>query len=215
MSMIAGRLYLLGCGPGSMDYVTPLVRSYAQQADVLIGCRRTLDLFPEAEGECHVYESNLQNLLEFAQKRIKSQDKVCWLATGDTGLFSIAATARRFLGDDNCVQIPGVSAVQVACARLGLDWSTLQIQSLHGRSFLDWKTLDLSRSVALLTGGSACHDELNAFAEKMDKTHLLYACQNLTYPSERVEQIPALACAENALLTQMILVWKRKINEHQ
>lgn len=62
-----------------------------------------------------------------------------WLALGldfllgDPGLASLAKLVLRRFGLHACEVLPGISSVQVAFARLGLDWLDARILSAHAR----------------------------------------------------------------------------------
>ena len=61
------------------------------------------------------------------------QSRVVVLASGDPGFFGVAARLRGRLGKSGVRVIPGISALQAAAARLGLDWQGMEVVSLHGR----------------------------------------------------------------------------------
>ena len=44
-------IVIVGCGPGSPDYLTAAAIRAVQEAEVLVGARRLLELFPAHPGE--------------------------------------------------------------------------------------------------------------------------------------------------------------------
>ena len=58
------KMAIIGCGPGAAEYVTEAARRAAAGADVLVGSRRLLDLFPMCcEERIHV-DADIPSLLE-------------------------------------------------------------------------------------------------------------------------------------------------------
>ena len=50
MEVKGPAIVIVGCGPGSPDYLTPLARRAVERAEVLVGASRLLDLFAEHPG---------------------------------------------------------------------------------------------------------------------------------------------------------------------
>ena len=42
---------IVGCGPGSLDYLTPATLRAVEEAEVLVGAKRLLDLFPASPAD--------------------------------------------------------------------------------------------------------------------------------------------------------------------
>ena len=59
------KLYIIGTGPGSSDYITLAAVSAVKSADILVGSQRALDLFSEFEGETLVLRArNMSQMME-------------------------------------------------------------------------------------------------------------------------------------------------------
>lgn len=121
---------IVGCGPGSLDYVTPAAVRAVEQADVLVGTKRLLDLFPSSPAERIDIGSEVRQIVEKIEE-IPVGRRIAVLVTGDPGLFSLAALVLRRFGRDGCRVIPGISSVQTAFAMIGLSWSDARIVSAH------------------------------------------------------------------------------------
>lgn len=121
---------IVGCGPGSLDYVTPAAVRAVEQADVLVGTKRLLDLFPSSPAERIDIGSEVRQIVEKIEA-IPVGRRIAVLVTGDPGLFSLAALVLRRFGRDGCRVIPGISSVQTAFAMIGLSWSDARIVSAH------------------------------------------------------------------------------------
>ena len=114
-------LVIAGCGPGAVDYVTPVVLRAVERADVLVGASRLLDLFPSCRGEKIAVGADIEKVLNEIEAH-RCNKRVVILVTGDPGLCSLARPVLSRFGPEACEVIPGISSVQVAFARIGLDW---------------------------------------------------------------------------------------------
>ena len=59
------KINIVGVGPGSADYVTPAARKIVQKTQLVIGAKRSLNLFPaDIKGESVVLTAkNLNSIL--------------------------------------------------------------------------------------------------------------------------------------------------------
>ena len=125
--------------------------------------------------------------------------RVVVLVTGDPGISSLARPVLRRFGRAACTVIPGISAIQAAFARLGLDWLDARLVSAHGRT-PDITVDELVRydKIAVLAGTQAAMQWTARVAEALPH-HEVYLCRELTLPAEEVQltsadeirQIPA------------------------
>lgn len=203
------KLLILGCGPGSPEYITPLVQTLATQAEFLIGSKRCLELFPLAQNICHKPTCKLSVIMETVEAHINSHKRVAWLATGDVNLYSIATTLRKYFGHDNFICVAGVSCLQVACARLNLEMNTIQIYSLHSSFLNSIDDIDLECSFALFLGRKTFYSILSQLVKHLSRTHELWSCSELTYPNERIARAE-LDWDYWAIQPLTIFIWKRK-----
>jgi precorrin-6Y C5,15-methyltransferase (decarboxylating) len=124
-------VHVVGWGMSPAD-LTPKVREILRQAQVLVGGRRLLDYFPEHPAKQIILgkdpESTLAQLPALAATQM-----VVVLASGDPNFYGVAPLVVKFLGPDNVVVHPNVTAVQAACARLKISWQDAVVVSLHGR----------------------------------------------------------------------------------
>ncbi|MGZ3648456.1 MAG: precorrin-6y C5,15-methyltransferase (decarboxylating) subunit CbiE, partial [Syntrophales bacterium] len=132
MDMMNPSLIIAGCGPGSTDYLTPAARKAVEQAEVLVGTGRLLELFPNHKGEKITVEVDIDKVLDEIDSR--SKRRIVVLVTGDPGLCSLARPILKRFGKSRCEVIPGVSSVQVAFARIGMDWLDARIIDAHGQN---------------------------------------------------------------------------------
>ncbi len=75
----------------------------------------------------------LRDALAGIAARLAGQGSVGVLASGDPLFFGIARTLIDRFGPDLVEILPGVSSLQLACARFKIPWDDIRVVSLHGR----------------------------------------------------------------------------------
>jgi len=207
--MSRAKIMIVGCGPGSPEYLTPLARRTAESAEVLVGARRRLELFPQSRAERIMVTGKIEEALDRVAEHHEQGRRIAVLVTGDPGLCSFAQPVLKRFGCDDCEVIPGVSSVQVAFARLGLDWLDAMIISAHGREpEAEEASLLQAGKIAVLPGGEASWQWIVRTAQQLSASHRLYSCENLTLSDERVRQVEAadLDAAQPASLTIILFI---------
>jgi len=203
------QITIVGCGPGALDHVTPIARHAIESAQILAGTTRLIELFPHVTAERIVADANVPRFLDAIAARM-SDRRVVILVTGDPGLCSMARPIIRRFGHAACRVIPGISSVQVACARLGLDWAGARILSAHvAAPEIDPAGLAAEHTIAVLAGNAAHAGWLEALVRSLLPTHDIFFCENLTLPDESVRQLDA-APSHTELASTSLLVLVRK-----
>jgi cobalt-precorrin-7 (C5)-methyltransferase len=199
---------IVGCGPGSSDYLTRAATQAIEHADVLVGAQRLLDLFPLNRGERLVVTAKLDEVLDSMDERLQSRN-IAVLVTGDPGLFSLAKRVIERFGRDRCRVVPGISSVQVAFARLGLDWADARLISAHKEDPALEPGLESAGKIAILCGRKGSlqwiQDNLNHLLSDHRK---IFVLENLTLENERIREVRSgnLAAVEAAPSTIVIIV---------
>ncbi|MGO8746370.1 MAG: precorrin-6y C5,15-methyltransferase (decarboxylating) subunit CbiE [Thermoguttaceae bacterium] len=203
------KMAIIGCGPGAAEYVTEAARRAAAGADVLVGSRRLLDLFPMCcEERIHV-DADIPSLLERIEALRAGGRRVAVLVAGDPGLYSLAQNLIGRFGSAECEVVPAVSSVQVAFARLGLDWADARIISAHGRlPGIEAGELAGAGKIAILAGTKQALVWSAQLAGALGDDYLVFLAENLTLAEERFRQLTAeqLAMIEAASLSIVLLI---------
>lgn len=125
---------VVGVGPGNLEYLVPAALKAIENADILVGGQRLLDMFPQpAEREKFIISNNLHEVVRFIRKRRENQ-RVVVLTSGDPSFYGILAHLRRHFKAAELRVLPGISSVQLACARLATPWHDAMLISCHGRT---------------------------------------------------------------------------------
>lgn len=209
MEIAAQNIAIVGCGPGSPDYVSEAARRAVAGADVLVGSRRLVGLFPEHAGRVVAVDAHVGALIQQIDALRRLGRKVAVLVSGDPGLFSLSARILKHFGRAECRVIPAVSSVQAAFARLGLDWSDARIESAHGRTpSSTCEELSRCDKIAVLVGGRPSLQWAAATAAALESTHAAFLAENLTLAEEKVWEVSPgqLAASDPAALSIVVFV---------
>lgn len=203
---MANLVNVIGVGPGNPEYLMPKALEFINKADVLVGGERNLELFPGFQGEKFVIHNNLSEMISFI-KACNHQKQVVVLASGDPGLYGIVAFMSRHFSREELNVIPGISAIQLAFARLAMPWQDAVILSTHGREIS--KVLELIATepkVALFTDTKASPATIARELLKQGiKNKKGWICANLSYTTERIiegtlAEITTVTDIENCIL---------------
>ena len=188
---IVNKVIIVGCGPGSKKYLTGYAMQHIIHAEVLIGSRRLLSLFPDTDADTYVLSNNYKLLITRIVSLSKKK-KVVVLVSGDPGFFSYSKLIVDKIGNEKCEVIPGVSSVQLAFAKIGRTWNDACFTSLHGRSgklASVVKKITDNDKVAVLTDNS---NNVKLIAKKLIETGIkerkIFVCENLSLEKERIRE---------------------------
>ena len=189
---ILNKVTIVGCGPGSKKFITGYAMQQIINAEVLIGSRRLLALFPDADADTYVLSNNYKLLITRIVSLSKKKKKVVVLVSGDPGFFSYSKLIVDKLGIEKCEVIPGISSVQLAFAKIGRTWNDACFMSLHGRSgklASVVKKITDNEKVAVLTDNS---NNVKLIAKKLLETGVknrkIFVCENLSLEEERIRE---------------------------
>jgi cobalt-precorrin-7 (C5)-methyltransferase len=219
------KINIVGVGPGSPDYVTPAARKAVQQAQVVIGAQRSLNLFTDdIKGETLVLTAkNLNDALKQAAESAQKGKNTALLSTGDPGFSGLLHTVLEsglFTGIEVNV-VPGVSSLQACAARLAMSWDDARLFTFHEGDVGEKAKQELltalkeGRSTMLLPDPRAFSPkEIASYLIKasLDKKTPVYICENLTLENERVTSTSLEQVAEQTFgsLCVMVIKLKRK-----
>jgi len=183
------KIIVCGCGPGSPDYLTPAVHREVAGAVVLVGAQRLLDLFPGSGAEKIPVGADIGGILKIIESLWRRQQVVV-LVTGDPGISSLAQPVLKRFGRNACFLIPGISSVQAAFARLGLDWTDAKIIDAHGKNpEYDPDDLGKEKKLAILGGRKEASAWVQACCRCWGDDYRLFCCENLSLPGERFSEV--------------------------
>jgi precorrin-6Y C5,15-methyltransferase (decarboxylating) len=125
------KIQVVGMGLGVQD-LTAHHSDIIARADVLIGGKRLLALFPDSPAEKKVIGKDIGAVIAHIRRRAARRSIVV-LASGDPLFYGIGAKLVEAFGPERVVFHPNVSSVAAAFARIGQPWQEARVVSLHGK----------------------------------------------------------------------------------
>ena len=133
---------IVGVLDNGVDGLTPRALAHIEEADLVIGGSRVLDLFAgrfSPHAERRDLAGKLDHVPEWIRAAQAEDRRVVVLATGDPLCHGIAGFLQARLCIEACEVLPNVTTLQLACARLGLPWQDMKILSVHSRDAGEWR----------------------------------------------------------------------------
>lgn len=177
-----GKIFVIGVGPGSEEFLTQAAKKAAENADVLVGGKSALALFP-LEKSKKAIDKNLDEVLKFIKKNQKKN--IAILTSGDPGFFSISGLLLKKFPKEDIEVIPGISSMQHCFARIKETWQDAKFLSLHGRQIENLKHEIKNKKVVILTDPKSTPDKVAKFLLKEGNRRAV-VCENLSSGRERV-----------------------------
>lgn len=182
---MANKIRVIGVGPGNPEYTTPIAIGAIKSADVLVGGERVLANFKDLGKEMFVVRSNLRETVDFIRARFQ-ECVVAVLASGDPAFYGVLEYLKRNFAKEDLMVLPGLSSIQLACARLCISWHDASFFSVHGREFDGLADLVKARDkVIVLTDPVKTPAVIaRALMDMGVNNRKLYVCENLSYEDE-------------------------------
>lgn len=183
------KLYIVGIGPGSREYLTLKAIKAVESSAMVIGSSRALDLFDEVEvDKMELGTENMDTMLKFAVSRVMEGKSVSLLSTGDPGFSGILKPLLKLSGDIELEVIPGISSVQMCASKLQIPWDDADLVTLHGKGISDniLEVLDNGRPTIILPDFQVNELVNYLLKEGVDPKRRVAVCEKLSYPDEKV-----------------------------
>ena len=126
-------LTVVGMGDDGPSGLAPAARTVVEQARVVVGGQRHLDLLGPGDREKIAWPKPFDTLNGTLERLRDHGHAVCVLATGDPTCYGVGSILAERFGMEAVRIIPAPSAFSLACARLGWAAQTVRTLSLHGR----------------------------------------------------------------------------------
>ncbi|GIU48453.1 precorrin-6y C5,15-methyltransferase (decarboxylating) subunit CbiE [Shewanella sp. KT0246] len=127
-----GKLNLIGVGADGCTSLTSRAMNAIAESEVLAGTTEQLAFFPQFSGDKVKLTLPLDAWLTDLTAKAQQQF-VTVLASGDPLFFGIGQTLAKQTDACDVEIIPNLSCVQLACARLALPYTQMDMFSLHGK----------------------------------------------------------------------------------
>jgi cobalt-precorrin-7 (C5)-methyltransferase len=149
------KLYVVGVGPGSKQYLTIYSMDIIKKSRFIVGYKYTLNTINHLIDRSHhqIFEINMRNQEDVylnVFNNLMNKDDICTVPfTGDAN-FSESEVVDRLLnlfGDNNVEIIPGISSIQIASARSRVPLDKANIITFHVTGDIEEKKIDLIKSI--------------------------------------------------------------------
>ena len=149
-----GKIYAIGVGPGSPNYVTEIAKEIIQNCDIVIGYKYTLKTIEGLLKGKEIHEITMSNQEESYQKIVPviGNRSLVIPFTGDVN-FSESEVVDRLIEIFGEIEIiSGISSIQVAASKARVPLDKSKVITMHVTSSIEEKKLDLQK--ALIDGYS-------------------------------------------------------------
>ncbi len=144
-----GKVFAVGVGPGSQNYITEIVRKIIVEADVVVGHKYTLGIISSLiQGKkIHVITMDNQEKIYQQIKKELGGGILVVPFTGDVN-FSESEVVDRLIeifGDVDI--IPGISSIQVAASKAKIPIDKSKVITMHITTSIEEKKLELQKAI--------------------------------------------------------------------
>ncbi|MCL2761233.1 MAG: precorrin-6y C5,15-methyltransferase (decarboxylating) subunit CbiE [Desulfuromonadales bacterium] len=207
------KIYLVGAGITGWEGFGKKALEVIGKAEVLIGHKRHLDIFPDFSGK----KLELEDLTFILEDLKNSNKRTVILGSGDPNFFGVARFLFRNFPKERIEIFPNVTSVQYAFARIKEPWDDAVFVSVHGRGLQ--QAIDrivAAEKIAVLT------DSVNTparIAEELVKIgadgYEAWLCENMGLPNEKFSKtdVKGLLKVKASELNILILIkiWEPSI----
>jgi len=193
MINMTGKIYIIGIGPGSSEYLTKKAIDTVEMSDYTVGSTRTIELFDDVQ---NTIPFNVKELLDTLEKGVKlavDGNVVSILSTGDPGFSGVLNTVLR-LSDENGFSrqnievIPGISSLQLAAARCHIQWDNANVMTFHGRENIEDILPVINNGKTTIALPSRKVKDMAQFLldNGVESDRKVTVCERLSYPDEKI-----------------------------
>ncbi|MCS7463727.1 precorrin-3B C(17)-methyltransferase [Paenibacillus doosanensis] len=127
---MAGKLLIIGFGPGSFEHITKRAREAIEESEVIIGYNTYVDLIRGLLTDQEIVRTGMTEEVSRAQEAVRQAEagkKVAVISSGDAGVYGMAGLVYEVLmekgwsrsGGVEVEIIPGISAINSSASLLG------------------------------------------------------------------------------------------------
>ncbi len=203
MEQQQGGIVLIGMGIGGIDGLTSAAWTAINQAELMIGHQRHLDLFPEQTAK----KTQLGSLPELVNLLKNTTRRAVVLASGDPLFFGVGRYLLKHLPRERIRIISNISSVQYAFAMIREPWDDAVVVSVHGRALEDvLSRIAAADKVCILTDQVNSPKVITAELQKLGLSNrTVWICEDLGMPTEKItstnpDQISALQISDLNIL---------------
>lgn len=210
---MTGKIYIVGIGPGSSEYLTKKAMDTVKSSDYTIGSTRAIDLFDDVTGKIAFNVKNLLDKLEEGVQLACDGNTVSILSTGDPGFSGVLNTVLRISGEknfpkENIEVVPGISSLQLAAAKCHIQWDNANVMTFHGRENIkDILEVINNGKVTIALPSRKVKDMAQFLLDNgVEPDRKVVVCERLSYPDEKIVEANLKDIAQSEFTYMCIIV---------
>lgn len=190
---MSGKIYIIGIGPGSSEYLTKKAIDTVKMSDFTVGSTRAVDLFDDVQ---NTIPFNVKELVDTLKKGVQlavDGNVVSILSTGDPGFSGVLNTVLRISKEkdfpkENIEVIPGISSLQLAAARCHIQWDNANVMTFHGRENIEDILPVINNGKTTIALPSRKVKDMAQFLldNGVESDRKVTVCERLSYPDEKI-----------------------------
>ena len=211
---MSGKIYIVGIGPGSEEYLTLKAVETVKNSDYTVGSTRAIDLFDDVKNTIAFNVKELVGTLEHGVDLAVDGNVVSILSTGDPGFSGVLNTVLRIstekgFSHDNIEVIPGISSLQLAAGRNHIQWDNANVMTFHGRENIEdiLEVIDNGKITIALPSRKVKDMAQFLIDNGVSENRSVTVCERLSYPDERIvsSTLKDIATSEFTYMCIMII----------
>ena len=209
---MSGKIYIIGIGPGSSEYLTKKALDTVKISDYTVGSTRAIDLFDDVQNKIAFNVKELLDTLEHGVQLAVDGNTVSILSTGDPGFSGVLNTVLRISDEkgfskDNIEVIPGISSLQLAAARCHIQWDNANVMTFHGRENIEDILPVINNGKVTIALPSRKVKDMAQFLldNGVEAKRRVTVCERLSYPDEKIVST-TLDCIADSEFTYMCII---------
>lgn len=195
MIKMCGKIYIVGIGPGSSEYLTKKAIDTVNISDYVVGSTRAIELFSDVSGKIPFNVGDLMDKLKKGVELAIDNNVVSILSTGDPGFSGVLNTVLRLSKDlnfpkENIEVIPGISSLQLAAAKCQIQWDGVDVMTFHGRENINDILSVVNNGKTTIALPSRKVKDMAQFLidNGVSEDRSVTVCERLSYPDEKIVQ---------------------------
>jgi cobalt-precorrin-7 (C5)-methyltransferase len=179
---MSGKVYVVGIGPGSKEYILPKAIDTLSKCDLIVGFKRAVESLEFIDVN-KIVVSKIAEVIDIINcDKYKS---IGIAASGDPLFYGITDYIKKnYLG--NIEVIPGLSSFQYMMAKLGKSWHGGFLGSLHGREQNFHQIVEENKISIWLTDSKRSPSYMCSLLKEKNIRANIHVGQNLSYEDEKI-----------------------------
>ena len=210
---MSGKIYIVGIGPGSSEYLTKKAIDTVKSSDYTVGSTRAIELFDDVTGKIAFNVKDLLDKLEEGVELACSGNTVSILSTGDPGFSGVLNTVMRISDEknfpkENIEVVPGISSLQLAAAKCHIQWDNANVMTFHGRENIEDILPVINNGKVTIALPSRKVKDMAQFLldNGVDPERKVVVCERLSYPDEKIVEARLKDIAKSEFTYMCIIV---------